>query len=83
MYFSIDHPKSNALFTLWTARMLERGFFSVAGIYPMLAHEDRNVDAFLEAAGPVMGELAEAILAGDIEQRIGGPEKRSGVHRLA
>ena len=83
MYFSIDHPKSNALFTLWTVRMLEREFLSIAGIYPMLAHEDRHVDAFLEAAGPVMAELAEAIRGGDIEQRIGGPEKRSGFHRLA
>ena len=65
------------------AGMLERGFLSAAGIYPMLAHEDRHVDSFLEAAEPIMAELAEAIRADDIEQRIGGQEKRSGFHRLA
>ncbi len=83
MYFGIDHSKLNALFTLWTVRMLARGFLSVGGIYPMLAHQDRHVDAFLEAAEPVMAELGEAMRADDIAQRIGGPEKLSGFHRLA
>ena len=83
MYFGIDHPRSNALFTLWTVRMLARGFLSVGGIYPMLAHQDHHVDAFLAAAEPVMAELGEAIRADDIAQRIGGPEKESGFHRLA
>ncbi|AWT60460.1 MAG: 3-aminobutyryl-CoA aminotransferase [Candidatus Moanabacter tarae] len=83
LYFGIDHSKANALFTLWTIRMLERGFLAVAGMYPMLAHEDRHVDAYLKAADSVVAELGEAIREDDIEQRIGGLVKESGFHRLA
>ena len=63
--------------------MLERGFLAVAGMSPMLAHEDRHVDAYLKAADSVVAELGEAIREDDIEQRIGGLVKESGIHRLA
>ena len=49
---------------------------------PTLAHEPRQVDAFLAAAEPVFAELAEAIRRGDVEQRIGGPVKHAGFARL-
>ena len=82
-FFTFGHPKSIALQTLWTARMLPRGFLMCSGFYPMLAHEDRHVDACLEACEPVFAELADAIRDDDIEARIGGPVKRAGFHRLA
>lgn len=82
-YFRFDHPKSDALATLWTVRMLSHGFLAGGGFYPMFVHQDHHVDAFLDAAGQVMAELGEAIRADDIEQRIGGPVKVSGFGRLA
>jgi glutamate-1-semialdehyde 2,1-aminomutase len=82
-FFAFDHPKSAALVTLWTVRMLSHGFLAAGGFYPMLAHEDSHVDAFLDACAPVLVELGEAIRADDIENRIGGPVKKSGFHRLA
>ena len=38
---------------------------------------------YLATADEVFAELAEAIAAGDIERRIGGPVKHSGFQRLA
>ena len=68
---------------LWTARMLHHGFLAAGSFHPMLAHEERHVDDFLAACDPVLGEMGRAIAADDIEERIGGPVKRSGFFRLA
>jgi glutamate-1-semialdehyde 2,1-aminomutase len=77
-----DHPQSSALVTLLSVRMLARGFLTGGGFYPTLAHEPRQVDAYLSAVQPVFAELASAIERGDIEQRIRGPVKNSGFARL-
>jgi glutamate-1-semialdehyde 2,1-aminomutase len=81
--WTFDHPQSAALQTLWTVRMLERGFLALGGFFPMLTHQDEHVDAFIEATDPVYAELAEAIEKNDVESRIGGPVKHSGFQRLA
>ena len=82
-YFAFDHPQAVALSTLWTVCMLGRGFLAAGGFYAMLSHQDHHVDSFLEACDPVCGEIARAIKADDIEERIGGPVKQAGFHRLA
>ena len=82
-YFAFDHPQAAALTTLWTAQMLGHGILAAGGFYPMYAHQDRHVDAFLAASDPVLGEMARAIAVDDIEERIGGPVKQTGFSRLA
>jgi glutamate-1-semialdehyde 2,1-aminomutase len=77
-----DHPESAALLTLLTVRMLRRGFLVGGGFYPTLAHEERHVDAFLAAAGPVFEELALSLERGDTRGRIGGAVRQSGFARL-
>jgi glutamate-1-semialdehyde 2,1-aminomutase len=77
-----DHPQNAALVTLFTVRMLERGFLVGGAFYPTLAHQNEHVDAFAAAADPVFLELAQAIEHNDIERRIGGPVKHSGFARL-
>jgi glutamate-1-semialdehyde 2,1-aminomutase len=78
-----DHPDDLALQTLLTVRMLEREILACAGFYPSLAHEERHVDAYLAAAGPVFAELGEAARAGDAASRVGGAVRQSGFARLA
>ena len=80
--FHFDHPQSAALQTLWTVRMLERGFLASGGFYPMLAHQEEHVHAYLEASGTTFEELGQAIRQDDIEGRIGGPVKHTGLQRL-
>jgi len=82
-YFHFDHPQALALQTLWTVRMLSHGFLASGGFYPMLAHEDQHVDAFVLACGSVFEEMSQALKQDDIERRIGGPVKHSGFQRLA
>jgi hypothetical protein len=48
----------------------------------MLAHEPRHVDAFLATLDEVLGVIAEAIAAGNIRDRIGGPVKHTHFARL-
>ena len=77
-----DHPESAALLTLWTVRMLDRGWLCGSGFYPTLAHTERHVDACLAAADAVFAELAQALQANDIRQRLGTPVRHTGFARL-
>ncbi len=81
--FQFQHPQAAALQTLWTVRMLDRGFLAAANFFPMLSHEDQHVDQYLAASGPVFAELRQAIDRDDITSRIGGPVKHTGFQRLA
>ena len=81
-FFAFDHPQSAAIQTLWTVRMLKKGFLVAGGFYPTFAHQDEHVDRFLEACDPVFAELAANIKQGDVEQCIGGPVKHTGFRRL-
>jgi len=82
-YLAFDHPKAAALQTLWTARMLPQGFLVAGSFYPGYSHQDEHVDACLESSSSVFAELAEAIEKDEIESRIGGPVKQTGLRRLA
>ena len=82
-YLSFEHPDAAALQTLWTARMLERGFLVGSGFYPSLAHEPIHVDRCLDASAEVFQELSQAAVAGDAEERLGSPVKHTGFRRLA
>ena len=82
LHIAFDHPESAALGTLQTARMLDLGILSGSGFYPSLAHTDRHVEAFLDAADILYEEIAEAIQQGDIRHRIGGAVRHSGFARL-
>jgi glutamate-1-semialdehyde 2,1-aminomutase len=77
-----DYPESDALMTLFTVRMLARGFLAAGGFYPTLAHRDNHVARFLKAVEKVFSELVEAIEKGDAAERIGGPAKQPPFARL-
>jgi glutamate-1-semialdehyde 2,1-aminomutase len=79
---SFDHPQKSALLTLLTTRMLERGFLAGASCSLTLAHEMFHVERYLEALDAVFGELAAAISADDVTDRLGGPIKHSTFSRL-
>lgn len=82
-HFSFDHPTGAALLTLWTVRMLDKGFLAGGQFYPSLAHQPQHVERFLAAAAQVYPELADALAKGDAEKRLGAAVKQSGFARLS
>jgi glutamate-1-semialdehyde 2,1-aminomutase len=82
-FLSFAHPEAAAVQTLFTVRLLARGFLAGGGFYPSLMHEPRHVEAYLAAADEALAEIAIAIGRGDVRERIRGPIKHSGFARLA
>ncbi|WP_164101442.1 aminotransferase class III-fold pyridoxal phosphate-dependent enzyme [Candidatus Laterigemmans baculatus] len=82
LHLGFDHPDAAALGTLLTVRMLGQGFLSGSGFYPSLAHQPHHLERYFAAADGVFAELAQALAAGDVQRRIGGPVRHSGFARL-
>jgi glutamate-1-semialdehyde 2,1-aminomutase len=79
---TFEHPERAALTTLFTVRMLARGFLAGSAFYPTLAHEVQHVEDYLAAAEHVFPDLTEALRRGEVTDQIGGPIKQSGFARL-
>ncbi len=81
-HFSIDHPEANALKTLFTQWMLERGYLAGTAIYPTLAHTEEIVDAYGEAVDEVFALLADVLEHDTIDAALKGPPAHQGFQRL-
>ena len=81
-FIEFDHPEHLAIQTLFTIRMLRKGFLCDSGLYPTLAHEPRHIDRFIDSADQVFCEIGQSIESGDILKRIGGPVRSVGLSRL-
>lgn len=79
---TFQHENAAALMTLFTVRMLDRGFLAASGFYPTLAHQSQHIDAYMTAAEGVCVVLAECIRKGDIHTRLDSPIKHGGFARL-
>lgn len=77
------HPDSDALITLMTTRMLERGFLVASSCSLTLAHEEHHILAYLRALDSVFEELASAVEVGNVHARLAGGVKHTGFQRLA
>jgi glutamate-1-semialdehyde 2,1-aminomutase len=81
-HFTFKHEQSEALRTLYTQLMLERGFLAGTGLYPTLAHTDEVVSLYGAAIDGVFEEIAGALAKGDAAARLKGPVAHSGFRRL-
>jgi glutamate-1-semialdehyde 2,1-aminomutase len=81
-HFAFDAPGAQALKTLFTQRMLERGFLAANAYYATFAHTDQHIREYLSATGDVFRELSDALAAGSVEKLLKGPVAHSGFHRL-
>ena len=80
--FTFDYQNANAIKTLYTQLMLERGFMAGTAIYPTLSHNDAILEKFADAIDDTFGCLAEAINAGRVENELRGPVAHTGFQRL-
>jgi glutamate-1-semialdehyde 2,1-aminomutase len=81
-HLEFDHANNLELGTLFTVRMLERGYLASSSFYPTLAHTPKHVDDFIAASSKVFNELREAIARGDILERLHTPVRHTGFQRL-
>jgi glutamate-1-semialdehyde 2,1-aminomutase len=82
-HFTLNYgPKSQALRTLLTQLMLERGFLATDSYYATYAHTAQVINAYLAALDEVFVILKQAVDADDVHSRLQGPVAHSGFRRL-
>jgi glutamate-1-semialdehyde 2,1-aminomutase len=80
--FSLQIDGAQAVRTLFTQLMLERGFLASNAFYATYAHSDDDVDQFSAAVHEIFDQLAKAIEAGQVMAMLNGPVAHSGFARL-
>lgn len=81
-HLGFKYEQSQALHTLFTQLMLERGFLAAKAFYATYAHQDKHVDEYLSAVREVFGLLSKALAEGTVLTSLKGPVAHSGFHRL-
>ena len=81
-HFAFTGAAPEAMRTLFTQLMLDRGFLATGAFYAMYAHGDAHVDAYLAAVEESFGVIARAVSDGTVEARLRGPVAHSGFRRL-
>ncbi|MFA5865795.1 MAG: aminotransferase class III-fold pyridoxal phosphate-dependent enzyme [Phycisphaerae bacterium] len=81
-HFRFDHPQSQAIRTLYTQLMLERGILAGPAIFPTLAHTDQIAEQYANAIDDVFQAIAQILADKTLEQKLKGPVAHSGFRRL-
>jgi glutamate-1-semialdehyde 2,1-aminomutase len=72
-----------AVATLYTQSMLDRGFLAGKAFYASFAHSDEMISGYLDAVHEVFGMIAAALADGSVRARLRGPVAQTGFARLA
>ena len=59
--FGFDGERANELRTLFTRKMLEKGFLATTGFYPTLAHTEKEIHCYIDALDQTFACLREAL----------------------
>ena len=77
-----EHAQAAALQTLYVRLMLQRGFLAGDGMFVSLPHTEAVIDEYEAAMNPVFAEIAAALRADDVNERLDGGVARAGFARL-
>lgn len=80
--FRFHHESSEKLRTLYTQKMLDRGFLAGTAIYPTYAHNDAIIDRYDHAIEEVFSEIRNILEHGNIDKSLNGKVAFSGFKRL-
>jgi len=80
--FSFEHELEAELSTLYTQKMLERGFLATNAIYSTIANTEEIVEQYGMAIDEVIGEIAEAVESETVQEQLKGPVRERGFARL-
>ena len=81
-HFTFDGPRSAEMLTLFIQSMLDRSILASGQVYTSLAHTESHVQRYLDETAAVFREIASAVADGTLAQRLRGPVKHAGFHRL-
>lgn len=81
--FTFDYNESQALYTLFTQEMLNRGFLASKGVSMSYSHTEEHVVGYLENVDEVFGIIRKAIQNGEVRSLLKGPIAHTGFKRLA
>jgi glutamate-1-semialdehyde 2,1-aminomutase len=81
-HFSFSIEESLEVRALFIQLMLAEGFLATNIFYPMYAHTEHEVNAYLEAVDLVFGEIAKALESKDVKQRLLGQPAIAGFKRM-
>jgi glutamate-1-semialdehyde 2,1-aminomutase len=81
--FTFNYEEKNqALITLFTQEMLNRGFLASNGVYVSYAHKEPYVDEYLENIYDVFSIVKKAVDENNVFDLLKGPVAHSGFKRL-
>jgi len=81
--FAFRHKEAQALHTLFTQEMLDRGFLASKSLYASYSHTKEHVTEYLENVDEVFGAIKKAIEKNKIYDLLRGPVAHVGFKRLA
>jgi glutamate-1-semialdehyde aminotransferase len=81
-FLAFNYPNAQAIRTLYTQTMLERGYLATNAYYATYAHQPARIAEFGAAMEEAFVLLADAIAAEDVEKRLKGPIAHTGFQRL-
>jgi glutamate-1-semialdehyde 2,1-aminomutase len=81
-HFTLKCEHDQAVHTLFTQTMLEKGFLAGKAFYATYAHEDHMLEEYLQATQEVFATLAGAIERGSVTHMLKGPVAHTGFARL-
>ena len=81
-HFSFDYENGQAIRTLFTQEMLQKGFLATNAFYACYAHQDSHIESYLAAVNEAFAIIAEATKQNRVEKLLRGPIAHSGFHRL-
>ena len=81
--FAFDYDESQAVHTLFTQEMLNRGFLASKSVYVSYSHTEQHVAKYLENVDEVFGIIRKAIENGKVRSFLNGPIAHTGFRRLA
>jgi hypothetical protein len=81
--FVFQTPDAQAVRTLFTQKMLDRGFLASTAFYAMYAHQPGHVTSYAAAVREVFQDLRRALDEGRVQAELRGPVAHSGFARLA
>lgn len=82
-HFSFEYESAQAIQTLFTQEMLQRGFLATNAFYSSYAHQDHHLESYLKALDETFALIAKATARNEVEKLLKGPIAHSGFHRLA
>ncbi len=80
--FSFEHEDAQALQTLFTQEMLNRGYLASRSVYVSYAHSEDHVKKYLSHVDTVFGMIKTAIERGTVYDLLKGPVAHQGFKRL-